>query len=257
MPARLYRPLNAAKPAPGLIVFFHQGGFVGGSLDECDEFARALALRAGLPVLASSYTLACQQPFPAAVEDAYAVLRGRHGARSQLGWSGERLLCAGIEAGGNLAAVCGADGARPRRAGAGRPDPDHAHAGPRPDHLLDARDASSNPDIAGVADACAAGYRGYLPQVADRMHPYASPLQSSRLKGLPPALILSAEEDPLCDEAEQYGARLARPEPVPRCAACRRCRCTTASPVATAPVNKPRWKKLPHLSAPCAARHRR
>lgn len=53
LPARLYRLVNAEKPAPGLIVFFHQGGFVGGSLDECDEFVRALALRAGLPVLAA------------------------------------------------------------------------------------------------------------------------------------------------------------------------------------------------------------
>jgi acetyl esterase len=59
-----------------------------------------------------------------------------------------------------------------------------------------------------VADTCAASYRGYLPNAADRGHPYASPLQSSRLKNLPPALILSAEDDPLRDEAEQYAAKL-------------------------------------------------
>jgi acetyl esterase/lipase len=59
-----------------------------------------------------------------------------------------------------------------------------------------------------VANTCAAAYRGYLPNAADRAHPYASPLQSSRLKNLPPALILSAEDDPLRDEAEQYGAKL-------------------------------------------------
>jgi acetyl esterase/lipase len=51
-------------------------------------------------------------------------------------------------------------------------------------------------------------YRGYLPHAIDRAHPYASPLQSSRTKGLPPALILSADDDPLRDEAEQYGAKL-------------------------------------------------
>src|SRR5688500_4251998 len=105
LPARLYRPVDGPTPAPGLIVFFHQGGFVGGSLDECDEFARALALRAGLPVLASSYTLACEQPFPAAVEDAYAVLRWAARRPNSLAWSGERLMTAGIEAGGNLAAA--------------------------------------------------------------------------------------------------------------------------------------------------------
>src|SRR5437899_8648928 len=71
--ARLYSP-SAATVADSLIVFFHQGGFVGGSLDESDEFVRALAIGTGLPVLSASYTLACQQPFPAAVEDAHAVL---------------------------------------------------------------------------------------------------------------------------------------------------------------------------------------
>src|SRR5262249_33087034 len=64
------------------------------------------------------------------------------------------------------------------------------------------------PEMAEVADACAAAYRGYLPNAADRTHPYASPLQSSRLKNLPPALVMSAEDDPLRDEAEQYGAKL-------------------------------------------------
>jgi acetyl esterase len=64
------------------------------------------------------------------------------------------------------------------------------------------------PDKARVFDECAAAYRGYLPHAADRSHPYASPLQSSRLKNLPPALILSADDDPLRDEAEAYGAKL-------------------------------------------------
>jgi acetyl esterase/lipase len=70
------------------------------------------------------------------------------------------------------------------------------------------RDLPAAPEMVEVADACAAAYRGYLPNAADRTHPYASPLQSSRLKNLPPALILSAEDDPLRDEAEQYGAKL-------------------------------------------------
>ena len=208
LPARLYRLRPVKTPSSGLIVLFHQGGFIGGNLDDCDELARALVLRSGFTVLSSAYTLACQQPFPAAVEDAYAVLQWAARRPAVLGWSGEQLLTAGIEAGGNLAAVS-ALVARDR----GGP----ALAGqilimPMLDPGLTTcsmRELKSNPDVAGVADACAAGYRGYLPRVADRMHPYASPLQSSRLKGLPAALILSAQEDPLCDEAEQYGARLA------------------------------------------------
>jgi len=59
-----------------------------------------------------------------------------------------------------------------------------------------------------LAGSCAAGYRAYLPHVVDRIHPYASPLQSSRLKGLPSALILTAENDPLRDEGKQYAEKL-------------------------------------------------
>ena len=233
LPARLYRLRAARAPSSGLIVFFHQGGFIGGSLDECDEFARALALRSGAAVLSASYTLACRQPFPAAVEDAYAVLQWAARCPKTLSWTGERLLTAGIEAGGNLAAVAALmarDRGGPALAG-------QILVMPMLDPGLTSgsmRALKRNPDIAGVADACAAGYRGYLPRVADRMHPYASPLQSSRLKGLPPALILSAQEDPLCDEAEQYGARLAaagvratvcRLPPLPLNDGLERCRC--------------------------------
>ena len=208
--ARLYSTSaspSAATVADSLIVFFHQGGFVGGSLDESDEFVRALAIGTGLPVLSASYTLACQQPFPAAVEDAHAVLCWAEQHRAKLRWSGARLIVAGIEAGGNLAAVSTLM-ARDR---GGPPLAAQILIMPMLDPGLSSgsmRSLHASPGVAGVADACAAGYRGYLPRAADRTHPYASPLQSSRLKGLPAALILSAQEDPLRDEAEQYGARL-------------------------------------------------
>jgi acetyl esterase len=231
--ARLYRLRPLKAPSPGLIVLFHQGGFIGGSLDDCDEFARVLAARSGIAVLSSTYTLACRQPFPAAVEDAYSVLQWAARCPKSLGWSGEGLLSAGIEAGGNLAAVT-ALMARDR----GGPALDgQILIMPMLDPGLSSgsmRALKRNPDIAGVADACAAGYRGYLRRVTDRMHPYASPLQSSRLQGLPAALILSAQEDPLCDEAEQYGARLAaagtrttvcRLPPLPLNDGLARCRC--------------------------------
>lgn len=233
LPARLYRLRRAKAPFSCLIVFFHQGGFIGGSLDECDDFARALALRSGAAVLSAAYTLACRQPFPAAVEDAYSVLQWAARCPKALGWSGERLLTAGIEAGGNLAAVAALmarDRGGPALAGQILIMP-MLDPGLTSDSM---RALKRNPDIAGVADACAAGYRGYLPRVADRMHPYASPLQSSRLKGLPAALILSAQEDPLCDEAEQYGTRLAaagtrstvrRLPPLPLNDGLARCRC--------------------------------
>lgn len=206
--ARLYLAGNPSAKRDALIVFFHGGGFVAGDLEEADEFLRHLVTcNPGHVILATNYTLATVSPFPAAVEDAHAVLAWAKKNKAKLAWSGKQLLTAGIEAGANLAAVS-ALMARDR----GGP----ALAGqilimPMLDPGLSTcsmRELPNCPDKMKVANTCAAAYRGYLPNAADRAHPYASPLQSSRLKNLPPALILSAEDDPLRDEAEQYGAKL-------------------------------------------------
>jgi acetyl esterase len=206
--ARLYIGDAPRVKKDSLVVFFHSGGFVGGDLDEADEFLRCMAGGAANQlVLASSYTLATARPFPAAVEDAHAVLGWARKNKSKLGWSGKRLVVAGIEAGANLAAVCALmsrDRGGPELAG-------QILIMPMLDPGLSTcsmREVKLDDGMAGVADTCAASYRGYLPNGADRTHPYASPLQSSRLKNLPPALILSAEDDPLRDEAEQYAAKL-------------------------------------------------
>lgn len=200
--------MKAAKQDT-LIVFFHGGGFVGGSIDEGDAFLSHLSCDAiNQVVLSSSYTLATVKPFPAAVEDAHAVLLWAKKNKTKLGWTGKRLVVAGIEAGANLAAVCALmsrDRGGPELAG-------QILIMPMLDPALTTcsmRQADAADDMAEVANTCAASYRGYLPNPADRTHPYASPLQSSRLKNLPPALVLSAEDDPLRDEAEQYAAKLA------------------------------------------------
>jgi acetyl esterase/lipase len=200
--------MKAAKQDT-LIVFFHGGGFVGGSIDEGDAFLSHLSCDAiNQVVLSSSYTLATVKPFPAAVEDAHAVLLWAKKNKTKLGWTGKRLVVAGIEAGANLAAVCALmsrDRGGPELAG-------QILIMPMLDPALTTcsmRQADAADGMAEVANTCAASYRGYLPNPADRTHPYASPLQSSRLKNLPPALVLSAEDDPLRDEAEQYAAKLA------------------------------------------------
>ncbi|MBC7453933.1 MAG: alpha/beta hydrolase, partial [Massilia sp.] len=179
-----------------------------GDLDEADEFLRRLVSCAVRQlVLAPRYTLATEKPFPAAVEDAHAVLKWVKKNKAKLGWSGKRLIVAGIEAGANLAAVStlmARDRGGPELAG-------QILVMPMLDPGLSTcsmRELPQDASVAGVASTCAASYRGYLPNAADRIHPYASPLQSSRLKNLPPALILSAEDDPLRDEAEQYAAKL-------------------------------------------------
>lgn len=204
--ARLYQGGSGAK-CDLLIVFFHGGGFVDGDLDHSDTFLRCLSGAGPCPVvLASTYTLAQVKPFPAAVEDAHAVLMWARQHKAKLGWSGKRMVVAGIEAGANLAAVCSLmarDRAAPKIAG-------QILIMPMLDPGLSTcsmREMPNCVDSAKVVNECAAAYRGYL-HPADRSHPYASPLQSSRLKNLPPALILSAEDDPLRDEAEAYGKKL-------------------------------------------------
>jgi acetyl esterase/lipase len=204
---RLYRAAVDGR-RDVLIVFFHGGGFVGGDLDEAAGFLHRLADASGYPVvLSSTYTLAPVKPFPAAVEDAHAVLNWARKNKAKLGWTGKRMLVAGIEAGGNIAAVAALmsrDRGAPQLAG-------QILIMPMLDPGLSTCSMRELPvcvDKARVVDGCAAAYRGYLPHAADRSHPYASPLQSSRLKNLPPALILSTDDDPLRDEAEAYGAKL-------------------------------------------------
>lgn len=210
--ARLYTSGDTGKRDAGkrdtLLVFFHAGGFVGGDLEGADIFLRHMADdNPHMAVLASSYTLATERSFPAAVEDAHAVLGWAKKNKAKAAWTGKRLLVAGIEAGANLAAVCALmsrDRGGPELAG-------QILVMPMLDPGLTTcsmREMQQAPELLEVADACAAAYRGYLPNCADRTHPYASPLQSSRLKNLAPALILSSEDDPLRDEAEQYGAKL-------------------------------------------------
>lgn len=207
LPARLYAA-GAATKRDMLVVFFHGGGFDSGDLDDADDFLCTLAECDDLPlVLASGYTLATTSPFPAAVEDAHAVLQWAKKNKTKLGWNGKFLVAAGIEAGANLAAVCALmsrDRGGPALAG-------QILIMPMLDPALSTgsmRKMTYCADREKAATVCAAAYRGYLPHAADRSHPYAAPLHSSRLKNLAPALILSAEDDPLRDEAEQYGAKL-------------------------------------------------
>ncbi|MDZ5634739.1 MULTISPECIES: alpha/beta hydrolase [unclassified Janthinobacterium] len=206
--ARVYTAGVPGARQSSLIVFFHGGGFVDGDLDDADDFLRCLVLsNPDHVVLAANYTLAKVRPFPAAVEDAHAVLLWAKKNKSKLGWTGKQMVVSGIEAGANLAAVC----AMMSRDRGGPPLAGQVLIMPMLDPGLSTcsmRHLPSCPDLAEVADQCAAAYRGYLPNAADRTHPYASPLQSSRLKNLPPALILSSEDDPLRDEAEQYGSKL-------------------------------------------------
>lgn len=207
--ARVFRAeARAAADVDTLFVFFHPGGFVSGSIDASDSCLRSLAARVDAAILASSYAQAPAQPFPAAAEDAYAALVDCTSRPRRYGWTGRSLVVGGAEAGGNLAAVA----AMMARDRGGPPVAGQVLVIP----MLDPGLSSGSMRCAGgeasgerIATRCADGYRDYLPRPADRVHPYACPLASTRQRGLPPTLMVSFDDDPLRDEADAYVAKLA------------------------------------------------
>jgi acetyl esterase/lipase len=154
-------------------------------------------------VAVPDYTRACESPFPAAAEDAYAAVIWTHAQARHGGWLPGHIVVAGEEAGGNLATVA-ALMCRDR----GGPLPvAQVLVSPMLDPSLSSRGLQCA-DSEALSQRCAEAYRRYLPRIADRLHPYAAPLQCQRLAGIAPALVLSAADDPLRDEASRYGAAL-------------------------------------------------
>jgi len=203
-PVRLFRPAKARQSLP-VIVFLHAGDFVSGVIEDAETAARILAARLNAIVATPGYTLAGERPFPEAAEDAYAAIGWAYTNAPLHGADVHRIVIAGEEAGGNLAAVAALmakDRGGPQLAAqvliSPMLDPTLATRS-----MLDASPGSSR-SIAG----CLAAYKRYLPAATDRLHPYAAPAHCSRLAGVAPALIVSAEGDPLRDEAEGYGAAL-------------------------------------------------
>lgn len=200
---RVYRPDVGTSGLP-LTLYFHGGGFVGGGLDDADNAARHIAAHGRIMVLAAEYALAPAHPFPAAPEDAYAAACWAMRNASRLGANRDRIAVCGHDAGGNLAAtlpLMAKDRNGPLFAA-------QVLIGP----MLDPSMTRLGDDLRLRADnsaaSCAACYRQYLPEARQRLHPYASPLISTRQAGLPPALIVTAECDVLHREAETYAEAL-------------------------------------------------
>lgn len=205
--ARLYRPVCAPDAtALPLTVFFHGGGFVACGLDTHANLCRTLAARAQTLVLSIDYRLAPEARFPAAALDAIAAVRWAHAHAQQLGARSGALALAGDSAGGNLAAVAAQQLRGSEVAIAHQlllyPVTDCAREHPSYETFAEGYLLSA-PMMRWFKDH-------YFAPGADRGDPLASPLGSESLAGLAPATIISAEYDPLRDEAEQYAARLAQ-----------------------------------------------
>jgi len=201
---RLYRP--SEKIDLPVIIYYHGGGWVVGSIESHDNICRKLANRASAIVISVDYRLSPENKFPAAVEDAFAALKWAHAEARSFGGLPDRIVVCGDSAGGNLAAVTCLV-ARDR-------------GGPRISFqslVYPATDAS-NLDTESYR-LNGKGYyltRSVIQKVIplyvnsddETRNPYVSPLLAGDLSGLPPALMITAEFDPLLSEGEAYAARL-------------------------------------------------
>jgi acetyl esterase len=203
MAARIYTP-HGTGPFP-ILVYFHGGGWVIGNLEAYDATCRALTNAAGCLVVTMEYRLAPEHKFPAAPEDCYAAAQWVAAHAGALGGDPRRIAVGGDSAGGNLAAVV-AQMARDR----GGPALCYQLlVYPVTDHHYDTPSYRDNADgYLLTKDAMVWFWNHYLRGAADGSHPMASPLRAASLSGLPPALVLTAEFDPLRDEGEAYAARL-------------------------------------------------
>ena len=201
IPARVYSP---SAEAPGVVVYYHGGGWVIGSVDEWDASCRALAIASGCDVVSVEYRLAPEHIFPAAADDAFDAVVW---VASLAGLAaGRPIVVAGDSAGGNLATVTAL---RARDAG-GPPIALQVLVYPVTDCDLDRR---SYHQYEGDELILNRGdmvwfWDHYAPDTAARVNPHASPLRATDLAGLPPAYVITAEHDPLRDEGFAYAERL-------------------------------------------------
>ncbi len=201
IPARVYRPGADGRLPP--VVYLHGGGWVVGSLESHDPLCRALAAHVPSVVVAVDYRLAPEHAFPAAVEDAWAATQWVSRNAAELGADPNRLVVAGDSAGGNLAAVVAL-----RARDAGLPLALQVLIYPVTDADLDSSGYARLGEGLNLTRAKMEWYWGRYLDGADGTHPEASPLRAADLAGLAPALVQTAEYDPLADEGAAYARRL-------------------------------------------------
>jgi acetyl esterase/lipase len=200
---RLYAPEDDGAPAPGFI-FFHGGGMVAGSIETHDRIAAALADATGCRLISIDYRLAPEHKFPAAVEDAIAATEFVARNAASFGIDAERLVIGGDSAGATLAAVVCQHALRHGPTLVAQclicPVLDFEEVSPSREafaenHLIDRLTLEAD-----LAD--------YLPEGTDPADVRVSPLRALRVAGLPPAIIHTAEFDPMRDEGNAYARKL-------------------------------------------------
>ncbi|MBX5456442.1 MAG: alpha/beta hydrolase [Thermogemmatispora sp.] len=203
IPIRVYTPAGAG-PFP-LLVFFHGGGWVICNLDTHDGLCRSLTNGAGCVVVSVDYRLAPEHKFPAAPEDCYAATRWVAEHAAELNGDAQRLAVGGDSAGGNLTAVV----THLARERGGPPLVFQLLIYPATDFTADTASRRENAQGYSLTlDDMLWFANHYLNSPEEARDPRVSPMLREDLSGLPPALVITAEYDPLRDEGELYGERL-------------------------------------------------
>ncbi len=207
VPVRIFRP--AGTPGASLLLFFHGGGWVTGTVDSYDGVCADMAAMTGCTVASVDYRLAPEHRFPAAPEDCYAAAQEVFRRAETLGVEPENVVLIGDSAGGNLAAAVSLmsrdrGGFRPSRQILIYPAlaSDHSENSPYPSvrengtgYLLTARRVRDYMSLYRSSDE-------------DLTNPYFAPLHAASLGEQPDTLLITAEYCPLRDEGEAYGRRL-------------------------------------------------
>ena len=203
VPCRLYRP--SAEHGVPLVVYLHGGGWVVGDLDTHDHVCRTIASKAGMAVLSVDYRLAPEHKFPAALDDAQAATIWAFENADVLGVDPARLAIAGDSAGGNLAAVVAQRGVVPLKY--------QVLIYPAVDMSMTLPSIEANAVGPTLTKKMMQWFIDhYLRNEDDKRDVAASPILASDevLSTVPPALVITSEFDPLCDDGEEYGKRLAK-----------------------------------------------
>jgi len=205
IPIRIYRA--SSEPALPVLVYYHGGGWVIGDLETHDRECRALCNSAGCIVVSVDYRLAPEHPFPAAVEDSWAALTWVAQHAASLGGDPDRLAVGGDSAGGNLAAVVAL-----MARDAGGPALRHqlliypGVTGDTSQHASYEENAEAPFLPKRTIEYFMGHYFGPEQTTIDEMR--AAPLTASSHADLPPALVVTAEYDPLRDEGRAYADKL-------------------------------------------------
>ena len=201
---RIYTP-EGHGPFP-VLVFFHGGGWVVCSLDTHDGVCRSLTNKTPCVVVSVDYRLAPEHKFPAAAEDAYAATQWVTEHATSINGDPKRVAVGGDSAGGNLAAVV----ALMAKEKGGPRLVYQMLIYPATDYFIPGT-PSIHENANGyflTRDQMVWYWNHYANSEADAHNPYMAPLRAQDLHGLPPALVITAEYDPLRDEGELYAARL-------------------------------------------------